>query len=101
MKQQFTSLILASTFSLHLQFCATHQSYPTKPYLSRIGHGDRRIDDQHVANILQSGSISLQVLKSESSAQEGLNVLGLPVNSVPHTPTSCSRTQVESSTTAW
>ena len=56
----------------------------TKSYLSRICHCDRRIDHQHVTNILQSGSVSLQVLKSESSSQKRLNVFGLSVNSVSH-----------------
>ena len=56
----------------------------TKSYLSRICHCDRRIDHQHVTNILQSGSVPLQVLKSESSSQKRLNVFGLSVNSVSH-----------------
>ena len=57
----------------------------TKSYLSRICHRDRRINHQHVTNILQSGSVALQVLKSESSSQKRLNVFGLSVNSLSHT----------------
>ena len=51
------------------------------PYLSSIGHLDRRVDRQHSTNILQSGAVSLQTLERQTTTQQRLHVLGLPITS--------------------
>lgn len=55
------------------------------PYLSSVGHLDRGIDRQHSTNVLQSGAVSLQTLKRQTTTQQRLHVLGLPITSSPLT----------------